>query len=142
MPKFTFCGDDCGFCPRYRATQSGDDKELRRIAELWYRAGSRPTVLPPEEMICHGCSANNPCPYEIASCATERGVTTCGECDEYPCDRLARAFDSQKSSSGRWKQACSPEEYELVYKAFFQKKENLDRIRLKSSTPGDETRSF
>jgi hypothetical protein len=80
-------------------------------------------------MKCRGCSPEKKCPFGFAQCASGRGLAHCGECTEYPCPNLKARFDLIPTLSQKWKQACTPEEYELVNKAFWQKKENLDRAR-------------
>ncbi len=124
-----YCGDVCDYCPLYVATQSGSKERLQEAAVLWHKAGARPTVCPPEEMICHGCSRDKACQYGIAQCASGKGLQHCGECSEYPCAVLASRFDVIPKLSEEWKSACTKEEYDLVQKAFFLKKENLDRAR-------------
>jgi hypothetical protein len=129
--KMGFCGDICDHCPRYRATLSSNRAELERVAILWHKAGSGPKVLPPEEMICHGCSPEKKCPFGFAQCASGKGLSNCGECILYPCPNLQARFDMIPSLSQQWKQVCTDQEYELVHKAFWQKKENLDKARVK-----------
>ena len=128
MLKMGYCGDVCDYCPRYIATRSGSEEQLREVAALWHRAGARSEERPPEEMICHGCCPEKACPYGITECAREKGVANCGECEDYPCERLSRPFERLKTGPERWRKACSSEEeYERIRKAFHQKKENLAR---------------
>lgn len=124
-----FCGDNCKVCPRYVATQSGDVEQLKKVATLWYRVGYRDKIVQPEELICHGCSLTNLCAYDdIRECAVEKGVENCGKCENYPCEKVLRAFDQTESFAEKCKEKCSKEEYESLQKAFFSKKKNLDRI--------------
>lgn len=130
--KLGFCGDNCSVCPRYVATQSGDVEQLRKVAVLWYRVGLRDEVVPPEELTCHGCSTENLCAYEdVRECAIEKGVKNCGECEDYPCEKVLKVFKWTESFVERCKEKCSEEEYESLRKAFFSKKENLDRANKK-----------
>lgn len=134
MVKMGYCGDVCDHCPRFLATKDGRIRKLREVAELWHRVGLRPETLPPEEMVCHGCSPSKMCPYGIAPCASEREIASCGECADYPCDRISVPFERIEVWSQRSRQFCTSEEYELVPKAFFEKKRNLDRIHEKHVT--------
>ena len=127
--KMGYCGDVCDYCPRYIATQSGDKNKLKEVAILWHKAGVRPKILTPEEMICHGCFPKKECQFGIARCASGKGVSHCGECSDYPCANLKSRFDLIPSISETWKSVCTKEEYELIHKAFWQKKENLDKAR-------------
>jgi len=124
-----YCGDVCDYCPRYIATQSGDKNKLEEVAILWHKAGARPKILTAEEMICHGCFSDKACQFGIAQCASEKGISNCGECSNYPCAILKSRFEHIPTISEAWKSACTKEEYELIYKAFWQKKDNLDKAR-------------
>lgn len=49
---------------------------------------------------CHGCRSGeqNRCSIEgchVLSCTEEHGVDVCGECIEFPCDKVETVFDSQ-----------------------------------------------
>lgn len=127
--KMGYCGDVCNYCPRYIATQSGNKDKLNEVAILWHKAGARPKILTPEEMLCHGCFPHKACQFGIAQCASEKGIRHCGECSEYPCPILKSRFDLIPQLSEDWKKVCTKEEYDLVHKAFWQKKENLDKAR-------------
>jgi len=61
------CGLYCGLCPRYQS-----------------KAPSR----------CPGCHAGDQRTYcsVCRCCAGKRGLTSCAECDEYPCERLLRVI--------------------------------------------------
>ena len=131
------CGDVCDYCPRYTATKSGDMEKLKEAAALWYKAGLRPRILTPEEIKCGGCSPEA-CPSGIAGCSSGKGLNNCGECSDYPCPLLQSRFDKIPELSEKWKNLFSKEQYELGFKAFWQKKENLDRVHkrfLRKSTP-------
>ena len=124
-----YCGDICDYCPRYIATLSGKKEKLEEVALLWFKTGSRPKVLPPEEMICHGCSPAKACQFGIAECASGKNLKHCGECTDYPCPVLKSRFDVIEKLAEDWKGICTREEYELLFKAYLQKKKNLDKAR-------------
>jgi hypothetical protein len=86
-----YCGLDCAKCPIYVATKN-NDKELRlKTAKEWN--------LNIEDLYCDMCNTEEgklasfcaTCP--IRSCARERGFTTCAECSDYPCEKLAVPFE-------------------------------------------------
>ena len=135
MGRLAFCGDDCNLCPRYTATQSGDLKQLHMLAEVWYRVGWRDAIMLPEEMVCHVCSTQNLCRHGIRECASETGVENCGQCRNYPCDRLSAAFERMREYESRCKEVCSTEVFENLRKECFSRKENLDRAN-KEYLPG------
>ena len=131
MLKLGFCGDDCNACPRYIATQSGDVEQLKKVAALWYRVGYRDKIVPPEEMICHGCSStwcNRTYLRDVRECASEKSIENCGECEGYPCKKVLKVFEQTESFAKACREKCSKEEYECLQKAFFSKKDNLDRV--------------
>ena len=128
MLKLAFCGNDCNVCPRYIATLSGDEEQLKEAALMWKRAGWRDAVLSPEEIVCHGCSSVSWCRYGIRECALEKGVDNCGKCQDYPCEKLLKAFERTESYAKNIKESFSKEDYECFQKAFFLKKESLDRV--------------
>jgi len=131
MLKLAFCGDDCNACPRYIATQSSNVERLKEVAEMWKRAGWRDTIVPPEEMLCHGCASVKWCRYDdIRKCAQEKGIDNCGQCGNYPCAEIEEVFEQTKSYAKDSKARCSKkkEDYECLHRAFFSKKQNLDRV--------------
>lgn len=120
------CGNDCSACPRHLPKS---EAELRRTAELWEKIGYRNQVVSNEEIACAGCKSTNWCRYEIVGCAHERAVAHCGECPEYPCPRLLDCLEATRAFLPACERACSPEEFERLKKAFFEKRENLDMAR-------------
>ena len=131
--KLAMCGDDCDLCPRYLATRSGDERELKRIAEIWQRAGWRTGDVQPREMTCTGCSPQNQCIYSIAQCAAEKGIESCGVCAEYPCPKISEAFAKTDLSAQKCKTLFPAELYDQLRRAFFLKKAHLDAIHRSES---------
>jgi hypothetical protein len=130
------CGNDCNACPRYLATRSGDRDKLYRVARLWNRIGYRERVVSPEEIACHGCASSNWCRYGIRQCAIQRGVNDCGECNEFLCRNIVDTIEKTLTFERRVKESCSDDEFELLHKAFFLKRENLERARRKRQGKG------
>ena len=130
MKQLSACGNDCAHCPRFTLPpyeKSADD--LRRTAELWFRIGYRDRVVTNEEISCAGCKTENWCRYSVVKCCAEKGIKTCAECAEYPCENLNRCFEVTKSFEPFCRKACSEEEYKMLKKAFFEKKKNLDELK-------------
>ena len=128
MNKLGICGDNCGLCPRYIATQSGDEEKLKEVAGLWKRLGFREVMVSPEEIACHGCSPDIKCAYpQQRECALAKNLENCGRCDDYPCEMALHAFSFTASSAKSWKHRCSESEYRSLEEAFLRKKEYLDR---------------
>jgi len=122
------CGDDCNYCPRYIATRSGDIEQLKKLAALWKMAGWQDTIVSPEEMVCRGCSSINRCTLGIRECAIGKGVDNCGNCDDYPCEKISNIFKENNLLADKCKELLSEEDNKLFHKAFFSKKERLDSI--------------
>ena len=112
------CGLDCSRCVR----KSGGDisRHAAALVEALEGFGSFPArgaAMNPvfagypafEAMLgflagadCGGCRADNRCGIPgcaAKSCASERGVSFCGECAEFPCDRNSYP----ESLAGRWR---------------------------------------
>jgi len=127
LPGLGFCGDDCNYCSRYTATQSGDVERLKEVAALWKIIGWRDTIVSPEEMVCHGCSSVNRCTLGIKECAIGKGVDNCGKCNDYPCEKILKIFKENNLLADNCKELLSKKDNKCFQKAFFNKKERLDR---------------
>jgi hypothetical protein len=104
-------------------------KELEKVKDLWVRLGLREPSFPAKDLICNGCQPENKCAYpEIRTCAYEKGVSSCGLCENYPCQRIKEVFGRTEIWKTKSLANCSSEEYELINKAFGLKKKYLDEI--------------
>ena len=80
------CGLYCGTCPCYLADKKHDEKYLERM--------SRERGYSVEEIHCHGCLSDKvavhckDCSHGFRKCASEKQVTWCFQCDDFPCQRL------------------------------------------------------
>lgn len=129
MMKLACCGDDCGFCPRYDATLNQDKQKLKEIAVLWQKIGWRENIDSPETLACYGCETfNRPCEYRVRECCIEKKIENCGKCESYPCAKIEKAFEITRMNVERYKKILSKEDYEIFMKAYFLKKENLDKV--------------
>ena len=70
------------------------------------------------------------CRYGINKCASQKGVENCGECDNYPCEKIKAAFEGTQAYADRCKEICTAEEYMILDKAFFSKKQRLDEVNM------------
>ncbi len=90
------CGILCCDCAAYQATQTSDPEELRDLADIESSYLGR--KITPGENGCDGCLAEGgkqgPCVAgcKIRACAKARGIVTCAECGDFPCDLLAALF--------------------------------------------------
>ncbi len=126
--KISICGDICSECPRYIATKNNNISDLEKLAELWYRLGFRDKILPPEELKCLGCSKDKFCSHNLNSCDKLDTIRNCGECDNFPCNKISLVFQKTDNTKELCKAKCSFIEYKKLYKAFFMKKQILTEI--------------
>lgn len=75
-----------------------------------------------EKNNCAGCVASEGKPYhgscEVADCAKERSRRFCGECPDFPCEKLSRyAFDPEYGDNGERIENCKRIKAELVREA-------------------------
>ena len=128
MLKMGYCGDDCNQCPRYLATQSDDEEQFRKVAELWRIVGWRITDEPPENLTCHGCDSLDICELGMRDCAMAKGLDSCGKCADYPCEKMKDIFKNNQREAAICREKFSKEDCETFQRAFFNKKERLDKI--------------
>lgn len=119
------CGNNCSLCPRHLPKT---DDELIHTAELWYKTGYRDHIVTNDEISCSGCNADNWCRYNVIQCTNEKNINNCGECENYLCENIKECFRVTESFVPSCKKICTDTEFEIMKKAFFEKKKNLDRI--------------
>jgi hypothetical protein len=129
MSLIGICGDNCSYCPRYIASRSGKREELEEVKEVWVRLGLGDPAFPAQDLTCFGCKPENPCAYpELRDCSREKGAANCGLCDAYPCKRIDAAFEKSEKLKFHATRVCTPKEMNTLTKAWFSKRQNLDRI--------------
>lgn len=79
-----YCGLYCGGCGTFQATAAGEGIE--------YEPGSVTT--------CRGCNSSELSIWctgcEIKTCARERGIRYCLECEEFPCEKSRSFMDDAR----------------------------------------------
>jgi hypothetical protein len=126
MTTMGICGDNCLYCPRYVATQSGKIEELEKVKELWLRLGLGGPALSVEDIVCFGCAPENDCAYfELRACVYGKAIENCGLCETYPCELVHTAFEKTEHLRSRAALVCTREEMEALQKAFFSKQQNM-----------------
>lgn len=81
-----YCGLDCEKCDAYLATIHDDQALREKTAKLWAELNDAPIL--PEHINCVGCRVDGVktlfCDQlcKIRQCAQEKGVTTCGSCED------------------------------------------------------------
>lgn len=124
------CGNDCLYCPRYGATQSGSAEDMERVRDLWVRLGLRGPAFPAASLVCHGCAPENTCAYpELRACVHGKGLESCGLCEAYPCALVRAALEKSEGLRSRAAATCASGEMEMLEKAFFSKRQNMEARR-------------
>lgn len=113
------CGNDCSVCPR---RMPKTDSELCKTAELWHRIEYRDKVVTNEEVRCFGCTIDNWCRYKIVDCTQRHKIENCGQCPNYPCEKIKGTFEQTMLFETSCKLQCSIEEYDVMKRAFLKKK--------------------
>jgi hypothetical protein len=77
------CGIYCGACFIYRAYKDQDKASIHYVTSLG---------MPKETIRCEGCTSGI-VPSQCAKCsfrdcATQKGITSCSECEDLPCKAL------------------------------------------------------
>jgi diamine N-acetyltransferase len=127
-PRIGACGDNCDECLRFIATKKGSDAELHKVAQLWFDLSLRDRIISTEEIRCNGCSPENKCAYrEQRDCAFQRSFQNCGYCPDYPCLIVENTLSISDDMHQKTEDLSGSES---IIKAFFKKKENLDKVRL------------
>ena len=90
------CGMYCGSCPIYRASH---DKDEKKTFELSF--STRCTI----DMIkCEGCGTSDRFALSkgciFRKCANGRSLSSCGLCQEFPCDTLPGLYEDDMRSRG------------------------------------------
>ena len=125
--KIAYCGDCCTYCPKYITNLSGSRKEIKDVGYLMKRVGWRYNLDEPEKMKCRGCQDVEKCEYGVKECCIERKIENCGKCIDYPCSKIENAFEITEINVEKFKKILSKVEYEIFRKAFFLKKEYLEK---------------
>ena len=122
-PVLSSCGDDCAVCPRHIAAT---EEELHETALFWQKAGWRDHVMTAEETRCAGCGSRGTCSFGLIFCQRERGITSCRECPENPCDKIRDTFARSDIKKAQCEKACENEaEFRMLCRAFYEKEKNL-----------------
>ena len=81
-----FCGLDCEKCDAFIATKNNDQALREKTAKLWSELNNVPIL--PEHINCEGCRVDGVKTFycstlcEIRKCALNKGMETCGDCQE------------------------------------------------------------
>ncbi|MGA2265580.1 MAG: DUF3795 domain-containing protein [Phycisphaerae bacterium] len=116
------CGYRCDLCPAYRPNVTGPEHQ-HRIAEGWRRIYEIKGIGP-EKICCDGCRDMRPearridMSCKVRPCVLARGLATCGQCKEYPCDTMKHLPQTRAAVESRSGLALTDEEYRLFVQPY------------------------
>jgi hypothetical protein len=91
-----YCGLNCRECEAFKATERRDFDALRELAQRWGEHDK--TAYRPMDLECEGCKSNRLNEYcdrcSVRECGVFHGFESCAECEEYPCDKLSREWET------------------------------------------------
>ena len=124
MEKITLCGDNCLECPRYLAKTN---RELEKVAELWFRIGWREKIVSIDEIKCSGCSSHKQCTYHLVECTKKNNVEKCNQCSQFPFNKIDDMLRRSNEYERKCREVCTAEEYQMLKSSFFNKKQSLSK---------------
>jgi hypothetical protein len=100
--NIAYCGLNCEVCSANIAKQTNDQELREKTAKAWSGPGFK---VEANQINCEGCHSTGELFFHcyqcsVRNCATEKGVNTCADCGEYPCEDKLQTL---------WKQLNSPE---------------------------------
>jgi hypothetical protein len=126
------CGFRCDECGAYAGNNHSQEDGIR-IAEAWTKYFG--LNFPPEKLRCIGCWGDactgselpDPsCP--IRACVMERGMNTCADCFDYPCEKMETRMKDIEEVILRFKDRITHAEYD-AYIAPYDSRKTLNEIR-------------
>ena len=129
-PILTRCGYRCDLCLAYKPNVVATPSNRQKLSDGWYEYfGFR---LPPEEICCDGCMADDPklidkgCP--VRPCVIEKELDTCAQCEDYGCDKLRErlvVYEEVRHRLG----AEIPDDDRTCFIEPYENKQRLDALR-------------
>ncbi|MFC1643323.1 DUF3795 domain-containing protein [Myxococcota bacterium] len=95
----SYCGIYCGACSVLRYASTGHSDAFLNSC----------SSLPKNALVCRGCKSGTlyagcrTC--EVRECASQRGVTQCAQCAEYPCRTYKRLRSTRRILPHLWERA-------------------------------------
>lgn len=105
MEMLAYCGLNCMECGAYVATRTNDEDLRREVAVEW--SGLYHADIQAKDIRCEGCTTVGGVHFrfcgecEMRRCAMERGLPTCAQCPEYPCETLSSFFSEVPEAQAR-----------------------------------------
>lgn len=127
QPIISACGYQCDLCLAYRSNVETHPENRQTLSDGWHTYfGFR---VPPENIICDGCSAkaekrlDSACP--VRPCVIERGFENCVACEDMICDKLRERLVEFDTIQAQFSQPIPKEDRRL----FILPYENAARLK-------------
>lgn len=88
-----YCGYNCHLC----AARSDDISVRQKMVDAWKKYLGHENYTA-ENVACEGCKskgnkiADKPC--KARPCARDKGLDSCAQCDDFPCDKVNHLFSN------------------------------------------------
>lgn len=136
----SLCCFRCDLCLAWRPNVEREDRR-RELSDGWHTYfGFR---VPPGEIVCDGCTRDagavtldSGCP--VRPCVLGRGLASCAECEDYPCDRIReRLIAFEELTAGR----DVPGQDREMFIRPYENRARIERMRAGSSAGCQEPTS-
>jgi Protein of unknown function (DUF3795) len=126
------CGFKCDECMAYVANNHSYDDQVK-VASAWSKYFG--LEVPADKLRCNGCRGercadhNLPeasCP--ISACVVERGMNTCADCIDFPCEKMESRMKGVEEVIARFRAGLARGEYD-EYIAPYDSRKTLNEIR-------------
>ena len=124
--KLAICGYRCDLCPVHKDNLEcigKDEVKAGFIKYFDYEFGDDLTG-------CEGCPEGGDGNCTVKACAREKGVTNCGFCGQFPCDKLQEKMDVIEKYFGDI--SAVPKRDQDLYVEPYRNKERLLKINQNS----------
>lgn len=131
-PILTLCGYRCDLCLAFKPNVEKNPSNQQILSDGWFKYfGFR---VEPASIICDGCMADHPRLIDqscsVRSCALEKGVTNCSQCEQYICDKLNQRIVTFEEVRSRVGENIPEDDYYM----FIQPYENKRRLDIFKAT--------
>ncbi|MCL5267331.1 MAG: DUF3795 domain-containing protein [Bacteroidetes bacterium] len=126
------CGFRCDACMAYVGNNHSNDDQVK-VAAAWSKYFG--LNIAPEKLHCNGCWGEQcagkdlpdpSCP--IRACVMERGMNTCADCYDYPCEKMESKMNGVEEVIRQFKGKITHEEFD-TYMAPYDARKTLEEMR-------------
>ena len=126
------CGFRCDECMAYTANNHSSNDQTK-VASAWSKYFG--LQISPGKLRCNGCWGERCADHDlpeascpIRACVMERGMNTCADCIDYPCEKMETRMKGVEEVMARFKGKIAHSEYE-EYIAPYDSRKTLNELR-------------